>query len=129
MRSVIAVAAVLAAAVACGGRRTVRVPPAPAGPLAAGLETTPTVPAATPAVPRFEPTPAGSPVLDFVRDVQPLLARTCTPCHVPGGKMYDRLPFDDPKTVLSAQAGVLRRLKGDDRDLVARWIASQAEAR
>src|SRR5262245_4170398 len=63
---------------------------------------------------------------DFARDVQPVLAQRCDPCHVPGGKMYERLPFDDPETVASHPEGILRRLKGDDRAIVERWIASRA---
>ena len=35
----------------------------------------------------------------FLRTVRPILAERCAPCHNPGGKMYARLPFDDPKTV------------------------------
>lgn len=52
-----------------------------------------------------------------------MLARRCTPCHVPGGKMYERLPFDDPETVRNNRAGVLRRLDGDDKAAVERWLA------
>ena len=62
---------------------------------------------------------------DFARDVRPILARRCDPCHEPGGKMYARLPFDDPATVASHPAGILKRLKGDDNVTVERWIAAQ----
>ena len=136
MRNVmVGAAAVLSAAIGCGGHRALRLPPAPeVAPAAVSRETATPVapPPATPNATAEAPAPeAAAPEAspDFVRDVKPLLARTCTPCHVPGGKMYDRLPFDDPKTVASAQAGILRRLKGDDHDLVARWIAIQAEPR
>jgi hypothetical protein len=75
--------------------------------------------------------PAAAPAVDgdaepqFARDVQPVLARACDPCHFPGGKMYERMPFDDPKTVASHKAGVLRRLKGTDRTTLERWISAQ----
>ncbi len=62
----------------------------------------------------------------FDETVKPVLTRRCTPCHFPGGKMYERLPFDDPATVLSKRDGILRRLKADeDRQPVEKWIAAQ----
>jgi len=61
---------------------------------------------------------------DFARDVQPMLTRTCAPCHFPGGKMYERMPFDDAGTVASNRGGVLRRLKGGDRDTAERWLST-----
>jgi hypothetical protein len=42
--------------------------------------------------------------------------------------MYARLPFDDPKVVSSHSPGVLRRLKGDDRAAVEKWLAGLAPA-
>jgi hypothetical protein len=39
--------------------------------------------------------------------------------------MYDRLPFDDAKTVASNKEGVLRRMKApEDRAIVEAWLAS-----
>jgi len=60
----------------------------------------------------------------FQSSVRPILATRCTPCHEPGGKMYERLPFDEPSVVSSHREGVLRRLKGEDRDAVERWFSS-----
>ena len=55
-----------------------------------------------------------------------LLARTCTPCHVPGGRMYERLPFDRADVVLAHKDRILRRLKNpDDRAVLERWLAGQ----
>jgi hypothetical protein len=70
-------------------------------------------------------TPAPSPeAVSFEASVKPLLARTCTPCHVPGGRMYERMPFDRPEVVFSHKEGVLRRMKNpDDRQLMERWLA------
>jgi hypothetical protein len=59
----------------------------------------------------------------FVATVRPVLSVRCAPCHNPGGKMYGRLPFDDAKTVASNSAGILRRLKGDDRAALEKWLA------
>lgn len=38
--------------------------------------------------------------------------------------MYDRLPFDDAKVLSSHSEGVLRRLKGEDKEAFERWLAS-----
>jgi hypothetical protein len=61
----------------------------------------------------------------FATTVRPILVAHCTPCHEPGGKMYDRLPFDRAETIASHRDGVLRRLKGDDRETVVKWLESQ----
>jgi hypothetical protein len=42
--------------------------------------------------------------------------------------MYARLPFDDPKTVAENSTAMLRRLKGDDRAALERWVAGLAAA-
>jgi hypothetical protein len=68
-----------------------------------------------------------APAAHFTSDVQPLLARRCTPCHVPGGKMYSRLPFDDAEVVRTQREGVLRRLEGDERRTVEAWLEAPAD--
>jgi hypothetical protein len=61
----------------------------------------------------------------FQAEVKPLLMRRCTPCHAPGGRMYARMPFDDPATIVAHQEGILRRLKdADEHALVERWLAA-----
>jgi hypothetical protein len=77
-----------------------------------------------PPAPRIA-TPTPSPAaVSFEASVRPLLARTCTPCHVPGGRMYERMPFDRPEVVFAHKDGVLRRMKNpDDRQLLERWFA------
>jgi hypothetical protein len=66
--------------------------------------------------------PGGTPADSFERSIKPMLARSCTPCHVPGGKMYDRLPFDNPDVVRSRLDSILRRLKAaKDRTLLEEW--------
>jgi hypothetical protein len=42
--------------------------------------------------------------------------------------MHARLPFDDPKVVSSHSDGVLRRLKGEDRAAMEKWLADLAAA-
>lgn len=64
----------------------------------------------------------------FQSSVRPVLSTRCAPCHEPGGKMYARLPFDDPKVVSANATAMLRRLKGDDRAALERWVAGLAAA-
>jgi len=110
MRTTSYAAATLLAVLAC---RTVGDPPA--SPV---LPPVPSAPAAAPP----PPAPAREAV-SFDASVKPLLARTCTPCHVPGGRMYERMPFDRPETILSHKEGILRRMKApDDRQLLERWL-------
>jgi len=74
--------------------------------------------------------PEAAPKTDaFASTVRPLLAAKCAPCHEPGGKMYAKLPFDRPETISGHAAGVLKRLKGADREAVERWLASLPPAR
>src|SRR5215831_1530619 len=80
-------------------------------------------PAAT-AVPP-SPVPSPMPAADvFATVIRPVVQAHCAPCHEPGGKMYARLPFDDPKVLSSHSESVLRRLKGEDKEKFERWIAS-----
>ena len=82
--------------------------------------------------PRVSPSPppvAIAKVSDpFQTTIRPILSERCGACHDPGGKMYARLPFDDPHVVASHNEGVLRRLNGDDREAMLRWIAGLAPA-
>lgn len=64
-------------------------------------------------------------VIDFKTQVQPILQKNCSPCHFPGGKLYEKLPFDKGETILNHQAGVLKRIKNEEEakrisDYVAR---------
>ena len=49
--------------------------------------------------------------LYFHSKVLPILKKNCSPCHFPGGKMYERMPFDQPATIISHEAGALKRFK------------------
>jgi len=52
----------------------------------------------------------------FKSEVLPILKKNCSPCHFPGGKMYDRMPFDKPATIIGHEAGALKRFK-DQKEL------------
>lgn len=64
----------------------------------------------------------------FARTVRPILAVRCAPCHNPGGTMYARLPFDDPKTVADHRGGVLKRFKGEQKATLEEWLAKAPPA-
>jgi hypothetical protein len=63
----------------------------------------------------------------FKSEIRPILVAHCTPCHEPGGKLYAKLPFDDPAVLSSHEAGVKKRLKGDDLKAFERWLAIPKE--
>ena len=48
--------------------------------------------------------------LSFDKDVKPIFEKHCNPCHFPGGKLYDRLPFDRASTIIKNETGILRRI-------------------
>jgi cytochrome c553 len=74
-------------------------------------------------------TPAKAAERDPFREtIRPILSARCGKCHDPGGKTYARLPFDDPKVVSPHSAGVLRRLKGEVRAAMEKWLADLAAA-
>jgi len=52
--------------------------------------------------------------LDFAVDIQPILQSHCVPCHFSGGKMYARMPFDDPQTLHDHSEGILRRITDEE---------------
>ena len=61
--------------------------------------------------------------VNFKTQVQPILVKNCSPCHFPGGKQYEKLPFDKGETIVTHEPGVFKRLKGqDDVKLVKQYI-------
>jgi uncharacterized membrane protein len=79
-------------------------------------------PATVPAVASAKPAAAAPEADLFATSVRPILQAHCSPCHFPGGTMYDRLPFDRGETLASHREGALRRLKGDDRAAFEAWL-------
>ena len=47
----------------------------------------------------------------FSSQVKPIFVKNCSPCHFPGGKMYQRLPFDQDTTIINHETGILIRIK------------------
>jgi hypothetical protein len=119
--------AVVVIAAACADHRPLHVAavPATAPPVAAPSAEPSGVSATLPASPFSAPPPVAAASDRFQAEVKPLLMRRCTPCHAPGGRMYARMPFDDPATIVAHQEGILRRLKdADEHALVERWLAA-----
>lgn len=78
------------------------------------------LPAAVPARPATVP-------VRFETQVRPILER-CRPCHFEGGKMYTRLPFDKPETVLTLGEKLFTRIHADSDQAVIRAFLAQERA-
>ena len=65
-------------------------------------------------------TPAAPAPADFAHSVRPILEAHCQPCHFPGGKMYARLPFDKPETVLKLNTKLFTRIKNEQEQAAIR---------
>jgi hypothetical protein len=62
----------------------------------------------------------------FESDVKPILAHRCTPCHFTGGKMYDKLPFDRPETIVKLGERLFTRVKDEqERATIRKFLAGQ----
>ena len=60
--------------------------------------------------------------IDFVRQVQPIMIKNCSPCHFTGGKMYEKMPFDQDTTIINHETGILKRIKGEENILLKTFI-------
>jgi hypothetical protein len=67
--------------------------------------------------------------IDFKSQIQPILQKRCSPCHFPGGKMYERLPFDSPASVLLKKEIILARIKDDPDNKLIRTFIEQNQAK
>jgi hypothetical protein len=57
--------------------------------------------------------------IDFDTQLKPIFQSKCMPCHFSGGKMYDRLPFDNPATIRKLGTRLFTRIKDEhDRRLI-----------
>ena len=70
--------------------------------------------------------PAQQASVDFAKDVRPIFERNCMPCHFEGGKMYAKLPFDQPQTITKLGTKVFSRIRNeDDRAVIRRFLAAK----
>jgi len=56
----------------------------------------------------------------FDSDIKPIFQARCQPCHFPGGKVYDKLPFDRPETITKLGAKLFTRIKDEKEQRVIR---------
>ena len=62
----------------------------------------------------------------FPRDVRPILEAHCQPCHFAGGKVYDKMPFDKPETVVRLGTKLFTRIKDErQRAVIREFLAAQ----
>jgi hypothetical protein len=57
---------------------------------------------------------------DFATEIKPIFQARCQPCHFPGGKVYDRLPFDKPETITKLGAKLFTRIKDEKEQRLIR---------
>jgi hypothetical protein len=68
--------------------------------------------------------------IDYKAEIQPIFEAKCQPCHFPGGKMYDRLPFDRPETLRRLGEKVFTRIKDEPaRVKIRAFLAEQSAKR
>ncbi|HXO19992.1 MAG TPA: hypothetical protein VOA87_08725 [Thermoanaerobaculia bacterium] len=79
-----------------------------------GRETRSAVPAPA-AAGRAETVQTAPQKVDFATRIQPILEARCRPCHFPGGKVYDRMPFDRASTVLELREKLFTRIKEESQ--------------
>jgi hypothetical protein len=73
---------------------------------------------------RLQTAPVGAHV-DFKTQIRPILEQRCQPCHFTGGKMYARLPFDRPETIVKLGTKLFTRIRDEkQRELIRQFLAS-----
>ncbi len=72
---------------------------------------------------------AARPPVDFKTEVRPMLEERCQPCHFAGGKMYTRLPFDRPETIVKLGTKLFTRIHDEKQREVIRRFLAQKEKR
>lgn len=68
---------------------------------------------------------ATAPKTDFDTKVKPILQSRCQPCHFQGGKVYDKLPFDKPETVVRLGEKMFTRIQDKEEQRVIREFLAQ----
>jgi len=66
-----------------------------------------------------------TPKVDFKTQIRPILEQRCQPCHFAGGKMYERLPFDRPETIVKLGTKLFTRIRDQkSQTLIKQFLAS-----
>jgi len=68
------------------------------------------------------------PRVDFAAQIRPILESRCQPCHFPGGKMHEELPFDRAATIQDLGETLFTRIKDPAEQALIREFLRQAEA-
>ena len=67
---------------------------------------------------------AVTPRVDFDTQLKPIFQAKCMPCHFSGGKVYDRLPFDNPATIRKLGTRLFTRIKDEnERRLIGDFLS------
>jgi hypothetical protein len=73
---------------------------------------------------QMTPAPVQAKPIKGFDPVKQMLSTNCSPCHNPGGKMYESLPFDNPETVRTHSMPISGRLnKPEDKKLLEDWLS------
>ena len=60
---------------------------------------------------------------DFQTQIQPIFQAKCQPCHFPGGKVYEKMPFDKPETIVRLGTKLFTRIKDEkERQLIREFL-------
>ena len=70
-----------------------------------------------------------SDTIDFKTQIQPILQKNCSPCHFPGGKMYEKMPFDKSETIISHEAVAKRLEDKNEITLIKNFIQQNKTAK
>ena len=66
--------------------------------------------------------------VNYKKDLLPVLQKKCSPCHFAGGKMYEKMPFDNSLTILNHEAGILKRFKDQpEAAMIKQFIQQQSK--
>jgi hypothetical protein len=62
---------------------------------------------------------------NFDSEIKPIFQARCQPCHFPGGKVYDKLPFDKPETITKLGTKLFTRIKDENEQQKIREFLEQ----
>src|SRR6266404_6212840 len=61
----------------------------------------------------------------FWTELKPIFQSRCMPCHFPGRKVYDKLPFDQPETITRLGTKLFTRIKDEKEQRLIREFLNQ----